>query len=54
MRGVLNLIIGGVMVVGGLSGSLVLKGTQSGGALAAVGGVLCCVGIYRMTRPKDG
>ena len=54
MRGILNLIIGGVMVIGGLSGGLVLKGTQSGGALAAVGAVLCGVGLYRLTRPKDG
>ena len=41
------------MVVGGLSGNLVLKGTQSGGALAAVGGLLCCVGLYRMMKPKE-
>lgn len=45
MRGIANVVIGGVMVVGGLSGNLVLKGTQSGGALAAVGGLLCCVGL---------
>ena len=54
MRGVVNLIIGGVMLVGGLSGKLVLKGTQSGGALAAIGGVLICVGIYRMTKSNNG
>lgn len=49
-RGIANLVIGGIMVVGGLSGNLVLKGTQSGGALAAVGGFLICLGIYRMAN----
>jgi hypothetical protein len=47
-RGILNLIIGGVMVVGGLSGNLVLKGTQSGEALAILGGVVCLFGLYRI------
>ena len=53
-RGIINLIIGGVMVVGGLSGNLVLKGTQSGGGLALVGLVLIGVGVYRMANNKPG
>jgi hypothetical protein len=53
MRGIVNIIIGVVMVIGGLSGNLVLKGTQSGGALAAIGGVLVLVGIVRMLRPAE-
>ena len=53
-RGIINLIIGGVMVVGGLSGGLMLKGTQSSGGLAVVGLVLIGVGIYRMANNKPG
>jgi hypothetical protein len=49
MRGIFNLIIGGIMIVGGLSGKLVLKGTSSGGALAVIGVILAGIGIYRLT-----
>lgn len=52
MRGIVNIIIGIIFIIGGLSGGLVLKGTQSGGALAAVGGFLVLVGIVRMARPE--
>ncbi len=48
MRGILNIIIGLVFILGGLSGKLVMKGTQSGGALAVIGVVLLGVGAYRM------
>ncbi|MCA9030638.1 MAG: hypothetical protein KDA66_07510 [Planctomycetaceae bacterium] len=48
MRGIINIIIGGVMVIGGLSGNLVMKGTESGGALAALGGVIILIGIARI------
>ena len=51
MRGILNIIIGLVMVIGGLTGGLVMKGTQSGGALAGIGAVLILIGIFRLTRP---
>jgi hypothetical protein len=50
MRGLFNIVIGGIFVVGGLSGKLVLIGTHNGPALAAVGGVLVLVGLYRLTR----
>jgi hypothetical protein len=52
-RGIFNLIIGGVMIVGGLSGQLVLKGTSSGGALAAIGAFLVGLGIYRISQNKS-
>jgi hypothetical protein len=52
MRGIVNIIIGAVFVFGGLSGNMVLKGTQSGPALAAVGGALILFGIFRMSRPQ--
>jgi hypothetical protein len=52
MRGILNIIIGIVFIVGGLTGNMALRGTQSGGAIAAVGAVLVLVGLFRMTRPQ--
>lgn len=48
MRGIINIIIGIIFIVGGLSGKLVLLGTHSGGALAVLGGVLLVLGIFRM------
>jgi hypothetical protein len=52
MRGILNIIIGGIMIVGGLSGNLVLKGTHSGGALAGVGALIVLIGIFRLMRAR--
>jgi hypothetical protein len=54
MRGIFNLICGVVMILGGLSGELVLKGTESGGALAALGVVVLGFGFFQMFRvPAD-
>ncbi|HEY0547767.1 MAG TPA: hypothetical protein VGC91_20475 [Pyrinomonadaceae bacterium] len=50
MRGVVNIIIGIVFIIGGLSGNLVLRGTGSGGLLAVVGVGLIILGIVRMTK----
>lgn len=50
MRGIGNLIIGGIFVVGGLSGKLALIGTNSGGALVAVGAGLAVFGIYQLAK----
>jgi hypothetical protein len=50
MRGIINIVIGVVFIIGGLSGSLVLAGTHSGGALAVAGVFLCLLGLYRLTR----
>jgi len=52
MRGILNIIIGIVFIVGGMSGTLVMKGTQSGGALAVLGVFLVIFGIYRMMKTE--
>ena len=43
-----NIIIGIVFVIGGLSGKLVLIGTESGVALAVLGGVMALWGVFRM------
>jgi hypothetical protein len=48
MRGVINIVIGLVFIVGGLTGKLSMRGTNSGGALAAIGVVLVGLGGYRM------
>jgi hypothetical protein len=48
MRGIINIIIGVVFIIGGLSGRLVLIGTHNGPALAALGAVLVVVGLVRM------
>ena len=48
-----KIIIGLVMVIGGLSGNLVLVGTDSGAALAVLGGVLIVWGIVKMVRQKQ-
>jgi hypothetical protein len=53
MRGIVNIIIGVVFIIGGLSGNMVLMGTQSGGALAGLGGVLILLGLYRLARPAN-
>jgi hypothetical protein len=51
MRGVFNIILGIVFIIGGLSGHMVLIGTNSGVALAVAGLVLLGLGIYRRMRP---
>jgi hypothetical protein len=48
MRGLVNIIIGLVFVVGGLTGNLSLRGTQSGPALAVIGVALIGLDAYRM------
>ncbi len=48
MRGIISIIIGGIMIIGGLSGKLVLLGTNSGLALAAVGMVVAGIGVFRL------
>ena len=52
MRGIVNIIIGIVFIIGGLTGHLVLIGTQSGMGLAAVGAVLVLVGFFRMSSAR--
>jgi DNA-directed RNA polymerase subunit RPC12/RpoP len=53
MRGLLTIITGVVFIVGGLTGVLVLMGTESGLALAAVGVVILLVGIgQRVSAPR--
>jgi hypothetical protein len=48
MRGIINIVLGVVMVIGGLSGQLVMRGTESGVALAVIGGALIVFGLFRL------
>ncbi len=52
MRGLINIIIGGVFIVGGLSGNMVMRGTESSLALAGIGGVLVLLGLFRLSRAR--
>jgi hypothetical protein len=49
----INIIIGAIMVIGGLSGKLALKGTNSSGALAVVGAGLIVWGIVQVVRSRQ-
>ena len=52
MRGILNIIIGIVFVIGGLTGGMVMRGTDSGIALAVLGIVLVGVGFFRIVNGR--
>lgn len=47
-----NLLIGIVMIVGGLSGQLVLIGTNSSSALVALGAGLSVWGVVQMIQRR--
>jgi hypothetical protein len=48
-----NIIIGLVMIVGGASGKLALRGTSSSGALVAIGVALLGWGVFQLVRNKN-
>jgi len=52
VRGMWNIIIGIVFIVGGLPGKLVLRGTNSSPALMVVGGILVIWGLVQMGKRK--
>jgi len=47
-----NIIIGVAFVIGGLSGNMVLRGTNSSGGLIVVGIGLVIWGVFQMSRNK--
>ncbi|MBS0263588.1 MAG: hypothetical protein JSS02_16725 [Planctomycetes bacterium] len=47
-----NIIIGGVFIVGGLTGNLALRGTNSSEAIAGLGGILVIWGIVQVVRGR--
>jgi hypothetical protein len=52
VRGIINVIIGLLLVAGGLSGKFVLLGTNSGVLLAVFGGAIAGLGIYRLVKDR--
>jgi hypothetical protein len=50
MRGIIDIIIGAVFIIGGLTGGLVMIGTNSGLMLAGVGVILVLIGLYRVSQ----
>lgn len=52
MGGVFNIVVGLAMVAAGLSGRFALIGTNSGGALAAIGGAVAVFGIVRVVKDR--
>lgn len=52
VRGSISVVIGLVLIVGGLSGKLVMRGTDSGLALAVAGFVVAGIGVWRIVSAK--
>jgi len=52
-RAIFNLIISIIFIIGGLSGGLVLRGTNSSGALAIVGFIFLFISIFRMVPNRQ-
>ncbi len=50
----IDILIGIVFIIGGLSGKLVLLGTKSGPALAGVGAGLILWGVVKLIRARKG
>jgi len=50
MRGIISIVLGLIMIVGGLSGHLVLVGTHSGAALAVFGVGVLGLGVFRLAN----
>jgi hypothetical protein len=53
MGPILNILIGAGLAVAGLSGQLVLRGTDSGPMLALVGAALAAYGVYQLVRARS-
>lgn len=48
-----RLILGVIFIIGGLSGKLALIGTNSGIALAVVGGIMVILGATQLARNRS-
>lgn len=48
-----NIIIGLVMIIGGATGKLALRGTSSSGALVALGVGLLAWGVFQLARNRN-
>lgn len=54
MGGIVNIILGVLMIVAGLSGKFVLLGTNSGVALSVIGAIIAGVGCFRLIKSRSG
>ncbi len=50
MGAIINIVIGLGLIVAGLSGNLVLKGTNSGPLLALLGAAILAFGLFQIWR----
>jgi hypothetical protein len=50
MIDIICIFVGIIALVGGLSSTIILKGTHSGLAYAALGAVVLCIGAIRVAR----
>ena len=50
MRGIISIVLGLIFIIGGLTGKLQLRFTDSGYALAVVGVLLIALGTYRIMK----
>jgi hypothetical protein len=50
MRGIISIVFGLIFIIGGLTGKLHLRFTDSGYALAGVGVLFIGLGIYRIAK----
>jgi hypothetical protein len=52
MGAIINIVIGVGLVIAGLSGGLVLRGTNSGPLLALLGAAIAAWGIFQLARRR--
>ena len=52
VRAAINIVIGLVMIIGGLSGNLALRGTGSGELLAGLGAAILLWGGYLLVKAR--
>jgi hypothetical protein len=53
MGPIINILIGAGLAIAGLTGNLVLRGTDSGPLLALVGAALAAYGVYQLVRTRS-
>ncbi|MGD0464949.1 MAG: hypothetical protein ABSB74_20890 [Tepidisphaeraceae bacterium] len=50
MRGILSIIVGGIFIVGGLTGKLGSTAAHGGREMVVVGSVIVVIGLMRLAR----
>jgi len=52
IRGVIKLILGGVMIAGGATGQLALRDTNGSGPFIGMGILLCALGVWSIVGSR--